>query len=215
MITCEEVLARLDDYVDEELNDSEAQTVAAHLEQCPECRAEETALRDLLRDASRLPKSILPRRDLWPEIQARIEGRVVGIHEGKFRWRSGPMLGQAIGFAAMIAVIAGLIFFPGLDNATLSDPPSQPPAQVSAAEQEFLDAKAALLAELEASRDALSPEAIATVEESLEIMEEAVLDVHVALADEPDNPQLERMLIATYKSQVEMLRQAVLYANED
>ena len=77
-----------------------------------------------------------------------------------------------------------------------------------------MDAKAALLAELEASREALSPEAIATVEESLEIMEDAVLDVRVALADEPDNPQLERMLIATYKSQVEMLRQAVLYANE-
>ena len=45
MSTCEEVLARLDDYVDGELIESEAQTLAAHLEQCPECRAEEAALR--------------------------------------------------------------------------------------------------------------------------------------------------------------------------
>ena len=47
MIGCEEALARLDDYIDGELNESDAHAVAVHLEQCPECRAEETALRGL------------------------------------------------------------------------------------------------------------------------------------------------------------------------
>lgn len=215
MNPCEEVLARLDDYVDRELNESEAQTVAAHLEQCPDCHAEETALRGLLREAARLPKNILPQRDLWPEIQSRIEGRVAGIHEAKRRWTSAPVLGQAIGFAAMVAVVAGLMFLGRSEGPMSPNPPGKSPVQTSAAEQEFLDAKAALLVELEASRDSLSAETIATVEESLTIMEEAVHDVHLALADEPDNPQLERMLMATYKSQVDMLRQAVILANED
>ena len=38
--TCEEVLRRLDDYLDRELSEEEARLVKAHLETCAQCASE-------------------------------------------------------------------------------------------------------------------------------------------------------------------------------
>ena len=79
---------------------------------------------------------------------------------------------------------------------------------------EYIKAKQDLLDQLYAESATLPASAIATVEENLRIIDSAVAEIRVALADDPENPQLERMLVATYKSQVDLLQQAVYLAHE-
>lgn len=62
----------LHDYLDGDLPAPERDAVERHLADCPACRSECDALRGLLAETAALPKRILPRRDLWAGIAARI-----------------------------------------------------------------------------------------------------------------------------------------------
>jgi hypothetical protein len=65
-----EMQDRLNDYADGLLPEPERKEVAQHLQQCEPCRREVASLRALLASADALPRSVLPERDLWPEIEA-------------------------------------------------------------------------------------------------------------------------------------------------
>lgn len=212
MIRCEDLLTQLDDYIDDELSVKDARLVAAHLDECEVCRAEEHALRQLVERARSLPKSVMPRRDLWNGIEAQIEGRVVAFETRSARRFSSRVWAPLMSFAAAVAVVATLVFSRDIDDAFT--PPVVQENPVLAGELEYMAAKEALLTELASTGDSLSPEIVATVEDNLRIIEDAVLQLRTALADEPNNPQLERLLVATYKSQVELLQQAVLFSND-
>ncbi len=68
----EEAWSLLDAYVDGEIPEGEMARVAAHVEECGECRREVERIRRLLARALLLPKEILPERDLWPAIEGEI-----------------------------------------------------------------------------------------------------------------------------------------------
>jgi hypothetical protein len=72
-MNCEKMENRLHDYVDGVLTPAERQEVERHLEACADCRAEMQFLQALRQQVARLPQSLEPPRDLWPEIAARIE----------------------------------------------------------------------------------------------------------------------------------------------
>jgi anti-sigma factor RsiW len=80
MITHDQALERLDDYVGDELPETERLAVQTHLAACESCRAEAEALRELLREAATLPRGIAPERDLWAGIAARLEPRGSDSH---------------------------------------------------------------------------------------------------------------------------------------
>ena len=81
-------------------------------------------------------------------------------------------------------------------------------------EREYLQAKQELLVALNELEDTLAPETIAIVKESLLAMEQAAQSIRLALNEDPNNPSLERMLLATYRSEVSLLKQAVQLAYE-
>lgn len=66
--TCEEVFARLDDYLDRELSDLEMRLVAEHLETCAICAAEHRFERHVLDDV----KHKLRRIQLPPALVDRV-----------------------------------------------------------------------------------------------------------------------------------------------
>jgi hypothetical protein len=72
-MNCDKMENRLHDYADGVLTPRERQEVERHLEACADCRAEMQFLLALRQQISRLPQSLEPPRDLWPEIAARIE----------------------------------------------------------------------------------------------------------------------------------------------
>lgn len=63
---------RLNDYVDGLLSADETRQVERRLAECSEARSTVRFLRSLREEASTLPTSIEPGRDLWPTIQSRL-----------------------------------------------------------------------------------------------------------------------------------------------
>ncbi len=204
-MTCREIDDRLDDYVDGTLAEGEFQEVELHLASCETCREAERKLRRLLAQASALPREKTPPRDLWPGIAERLEAQAVP--------RTWVGLAAA---AALVLALAGVLFVRGERGKAPGSGPAPVPVAASVespalaeAEDDYARASAALLAALHERRDSFSPETIAGVEKNLEIIDGALAEVREALRRDPDNPELTRMLAATHRKKVDVLRRVV------
>jgi len=81
---CEKVKILLDDFVDGLLPEAGAREVETHLGECKDCQDEFQSLQALLEKASHLPKAIEPPRDLWPEIETKINAQT----NAQFGWKN-------------------------------------------------------------------------------------------------------------------------------
>jgi anti-sigma factor RsiW len=205
-MTCREADDLLDDYVDGTLAEAQFQEVELHLASCESCRKAERGLRRLLAEAAALPREKSPVRDLWPEIRQQIGPRATFA-----AWR--PL---AIAASLVLAVAAGY-FLRGAPTPATTLGPSQPvgrPVSVSSpalaqAEDDYVRAADALWAALHERRDAYSPETIESVEKNLAVIDTALAEVRAALQRDPENPELTRMLAATHRKKVDVLRRVV------
>jgi anti-sigma-K factor RskA len=203
---------RMHDYLDGLLSEAEARAFEAHLDKQGELREEADAMRAVLEKARGLHEWIEPERDLWPAIRDRIEGRVV-----PFRGRNARRLGVVLGYIAAAAAAVLLITGWVLMSRPAVSPKEAPTAEATdlqKAEQEYRAAKEALLAAFEERRDALSQETLDSVMENLAIIDDAISDIRLALADGPEDPYLERLLIATYKNELNLLQRVVQLARQ-
>jgi len=168
-----------------------------------------------LEETRRLPRSLEPERDLWPGIEARIrqapaEDKIV---RPDFTFGSRAMLAAA-------AVI--VVFFVGLATGILRrdrvapGPPVErveapavvaPADAIGAFDATQASASVDVLAALTRDRD-LDPATVELIRRNLEIIEAAIAEIHEALADDPDNPGLNRMLTSEYRRRGEVLRRA-------
>ena len=202
-MTCREVDGRLDDYVDGALGEAEFQEVELHLASCAACRDAERRLRRLLAQAAALPREKAPARDLWPGIAERLESGAV-----RGSW---TFLAAAAALALALAAVFLLRGGPPPASGPMPVPvavPAESPA-LAAAEEDYARASAALLAALHDRRSSFSPETMASVEKNLEIIDQALAEVRDALRRDPDNPELTRMLAATHRKKVDVLRRVV------
>jgi len=202
-MNCRDVDDRLDDYVDGELSEAEYQEVELHVASCAACRENERGLRNLLARAAALPKEGTPGRDLWPGVAERLTAR-------RSRAQS-LLLGLAAG--VIVALAAGVILRRGTEPApragSLLPVSIESPAALAAAEEDYVRASAALLAALRERRSSLAPEAIASLEQNLLVIDQALAEVHEALRQDPGNPELTRMLAATHRKKVDVLRRVM------
>jgi anti-sigma factor RsiW len=226
----------LDHFLDGELPDAERLALEEHLGRCDDCLAELDGLR-ALRDAARsLPREIGPPRDLWAGIAARIEAeparaeaRVVEV-DFAARRRTVPSVWMIRIAAAMTLVVVssgvtalllrgsgeGTEVAAGLPATTVTQPAPRPEAAVPTAlaafeptEREYLGAVEVLAVELEARKADLAPETVATVEQSLRIIDRAIAEARVALERDPANADLPFLLSGVYRKKVDLLQQAV------
>ncbi len=201
-MTCRDVDDRLDDYLDGELAEGEFQEVELHLASCAACRDAERRLRRLLAQARALPREKAPPRDLWPGIAERLGSR-------------GFQRNNIVAAAAVLALGLAGVFLLRDGPAPASGPGAVPvavPAESPAladAEEDYARASAALLAALQDRRSSFSPETMASVEKNLETIDQALAEVRDALRRDPDNPELTRMLAATHRKKVDVLRRVV------
>jgi len=106
----EHVVDNLDAYLDHSLPAGERMQVERHLETCESCRRELDNLRNLLKRAGELPKSLKPARDLWPGIESRLDDRKTEHgtptsalpHTGLGRW-----MRHAAAAAAVVTIALG------------------------------------------------------------------------------------------------------------
>jgi hypothetical protein len=66
-----------------------------------------------------------------------------------------------------------------------------------------------LLAALDATRDRLSPETMATVERDLQVIDRALVEIRKALERDPHSGSLNHLLASTHQRKVKVLQQVV------
>jgi len=218
-MTCQELDARLDGWVDRTLPEEQKLEVESHLAECARCREEERLLRQLLTHAAALPRSVSPPRDLWPDVLRRIErGRAWSWPRGSWQ----PAL--AVAAAVVVAVVAVVLEQqqpPPVHTVVIPSPVAGSPYSIRPAsaqmdpgliamEQDYQAAANALLAVLQERRDELEPETLAGVERNLAVIDEALAEVHRALEKDPARPELGRMLVSTHRKRVDVLRKMVM-----
>ena len=217
-MTCQELDERLDDWLDGALAAGAASEVEAHLLSCPLCKERERRLRQVLAHAAALPRSVNPPRDLWPGIARRVE------RERSWSWPRSAW--SPVALAAAATVVVGLVAVlwsgsaptpvrtvqipassPETTLVGVSEPVSDP--VLAEAEREYDAATKALLEALLQRQARLQPEAFAAVQANLEVIDRALAEVRRALAKDPTNPELSRMLVATHQKKVDVLTRVV------
>ena len=209
----------LHDYVDTALPADVERDVSRHVDACAPCGAHVARLMALRAAAAALPRVVEPREDPWPAIRRRIDQRkVVSLPAGARRvHRRWGVVASLAAAAVVLVVVSSAVTTVALRRPAASDPVrvelapggavrGQLPGRFAALEADYIRAADELSATLEARRSELSPETIATVERSLRVIDEAILEARAALARDPANPDLAQMLSATYRQKLDLLR---------
>jgi hypothetical protein len=206
-VNCEEVRDILDDWADGLLASAEAARLEAHLEGCPECSREARELRGLLERAAALPREAAPERDLWSGVRDRIERRSVEAFFA-IAW---PAWGKVAAVAAgllVVAAIAGIGYELGQRSArpTVADSGTQAVRGPRVADAAFEQARRELLALLDERRDSFPPDTLKRIRENLRAIDASVSEIRAALDRDPSNADLDRLLVASYRRQVDLLQ---------
>ncbi len=136
-----------------------------------------------------LPLSLQPERDLWSGIEERLD------QEPPRQWT--PLVAAA---AALLLALGGQ---------ALAPEPLSPETPVVAAapdwEQDLRTSAEALEAELDARRGELDPSSVATIEENLALIDDAIEECRAAL-DAGDSEQADQALIAAWNMKIATLK---------
>jgi anti-sigma factor (TIGR02949 family) len=212
-MNCSEIASRIDGYLDGRLRSEDEEAFRNHLAECPECAEEAEVAQDLRQRAARLPRSLDPPRDLWPEIATRITAETVV--QGRF-------VRRALMAAAAVALLAGSVVTAYMvgrsqtgtiveDRQVVETVPSE--IVLASFEElgvdDYVVTRGKLLGALEARRDDLSPETLEVLMANLKVIDDAMRKIAEALGEEPDNEFLMKQLAAVYRRQINLMEMAV------
>jgi hypothetical protein len=186
----------------------------AHLRGCPACADDVARIKTLMTRVSDGPLAApAALAELWPTIRMRIESsKIVPLSpnairlEGRRRGRrvgSSIVLAAAILFAAVAlgvranwrrpVPIAGAVDTTSLIAVADSAHAYETEAQT-------------LLNQLELRRSMLRPEAVVAIDHDLHIIDSAIAELKEAIAHDPNNPALRRLLASSYRQKVDLLK---------
>jgi anti-sigma-K factor RskA len=204
-MTHDDVISRLDEYVDGQLESAEASALESHLAGCPACRAELEGLRALLVRAKALPRSITPPAMIWQAVERRTAGSrpaaVIPISRSRTRV-----------FWLAAAAIALTVVSSALTSVWIRHGETRSGFTVSQAE--YSRATAELAGRLEHNQAGLSPRTLAVLQRNLAIIDGAIAEAEAALRTDPGDPSLEEMLLARYRQRLELLQRAARAGQE-
>lgn len=171
----------------------------------------------LLREVGRLPRDIVPPGDLWPSIQARIEGEAPGTAPAR---AAAPRLSWGWALAAGVAVASVSVLFTWLALRPPADAPVQPlaaqqPTPVEAIQPvaygrfarlgpEYLELRAQLLEQFRGRLGQLPDETRLRIEQDLAAIQQAADDIDAALAGDPASRLLNQLLLSTYQEELRL-----------
>lgn len=160
---------------------------------------------ELLARARELSTETSPQQDLWPGIEAAIRRPKVSA------WT--PRLAQAAAIVLLIGASSGLTWLSTKDQVRIVEvvPAGLVFEQASfggryALGVGYQEAHRDLEAQLDVELQRLSPDAREEVENNLAMIRGAIGQINVALAEEPDNPLLQELLVQTYREELALMQ---------
>src|SRR6266550_8742920 len=132
-MTCEAFDAALPDYLEGTLEDSRRASVEEHLGECVRCASLLRDIENISKEAAAMP-NLVPSRDLWQGIEARIAAPVIPLAARPERQRRFAPAWMGVAAAALIVSTAGITYTLTArslapDQRTAAAPPIQPTGQ--------------------------------------------------------------------------------------
>jgi hypothetical protein len=206
--------SQLNELVDGTLAGRELSRVQRHVAECVACASTVRTVQALVGRARALPRELPPPADAWEGVRrVRRDGSSTTAAvpaAPRARW---PMLAAAAALVALSSATTWWVLDGRPDARTVPDPYTEtaPPATLAAfapVEARYVLATSALRATLDERRDALDPATIAAVERSLTTIDDAIAEARAALARDPADATLTRLLASSYEQKVTLLRRA-------
>jgi anti-sigma factor RsiW len=209
-------------FADDTLSPEERAGAEVHIAACESCAADVDRLSTLMKRIRETPAPSAPLDELWPTIRARIEQTKVvplagnGRREaegGKREAGSGKRARwvASIGVIAAAAIIAITMFRPrggaGGDS-TVAGVDNTSPALIAVVDSAHAYEQEAqiLLDKLELRRAMLRPETAQALARDLHVVDVAIAELKEAVARDPNNPALRRLLATSYRQKVDLLK---------
>jgi predicted anti-sigma-YlaC factor YlaD len=199
---------RLSEYLDGELEPTDAELAARHVAECPACRRALEELRGVAARARALPHAA-PARDLWPGIAARIGRGERRSEASVVRRRLSFTPVQLATAAAALVVLSAAAALAVVDRRSQPGPAPAPIAALGLPAAERFDAAVGRLERaLAAGRDVLDSGTVQVIERNLAVIDAAIADARRALDTDPASPYLNHHLAQQMRRKVELLRRA-------
>lgn len=169
---------------------------------------------ELMARAAALPTDVKPERDLWPGIE-----QAIARPAARERSVWNTVWAQAAAVILLVGGSSGLTYLAikGGEDATVPTVARTTqlvfePVDASFGSQytlgpDYVDARRVLTGNLDEELDRLSPEAREEVLTNMQTIREAIDDINRALAEDPDNVLLQRMLLNTYRDELSLMMQ--------
>lgn len=205
---------RIQQWVDHELDEVSRRSAEAHLESCADCRRRVDELEAVVNATERLPRSLEPSRDLWPQVESRLSPR------GGGRRFSVPW-GHLAAAAAVLAL--GVLIGLRMRSEVSSVESAQTAAATTggeATDSDYLELANEVKAlrrqveQLVAERGhRLDQPTLAAVDETLSTLETADREITRAIEREPDNRRLHAMRTSSVKREAHVLADLMVALN--
>jgi hypothetical protein len=207
-MTCSEFKDRLDAYGRDTLPAAETVAFEGHLSGCVFCAELLESVAAPVAGTVALPRSVDPGADLWPEISARLTPRRSAI-PGRLVLPRWLLAAAAVLLVSLSSGITAIVLRGGP-----AVPVPAEPARLGAQEAEYAVAAADLTRTLEQARGRLAPATIATIRRNLATIDSALAESRRALARDPDNSDLEELVLTAWRQKVDLLRRAAALSTE-
>ena len=207
---------QLNDLADESLAEPDRTAAESHIAACADCRAELSALRQVLADLHALPAGVAPARDLLADIHSAIELEPDTGLPARWRVRTLRSARWALAAAAIVLIVATAVITRAMSDRTNAPPTmagTNPNVQLVSAEQTVLEQKyKSAIDELQnlidAQRASLPPSTLRLLEENMRLIDAAIRDSRAALQQNPENELINESLWSAYEKKLELLRRA-------
>lgn len=167
---------------------------------------------ELMARAARLPTSVAPERELWPAIEAAIN---TPVRPARSAWNS--VWAQAAAVILLVGASSALTYTVVKDGGSTITPVSAEISQLvfepvsgSFGSQynlgpDYQDARRDLVAGFERELERMEPETRADILANIATIKQAIRDINLSLAEEPDNVLLQRLLLSTYREELSLM----------
>lgn len=190
--------------------------IESHLHGCAACADDVARIRTLMTRTQDAPAPIAPPAldEVWPSIRARIEAsKVVPLAPSAIRLegrRRARRFGSAMMIAAALVITAVALGIRAGARRAASDQSEGPGSLIAVADSAHMYEEEAqtLLNQLELRRSMLRPEAVVAIDHDLRVVDSAIAELKEAIARDPNNPALRRLLASSYRQKVDVLKRA-------
>ena len=191
----------------------------AHVRSCATCAADVARLERVTMRARQLNEPTTELAELWPGIRSRIErAKVVTLApdalppvQATNRRRGSRRVAAIVGVAAVLLIAAWL----GVRTQTRGGNVATARTRAdTGAAMAFVDDSVrvykeeaqVLLDRLELTRAMLEPGAAAAIDKDLAVIDSAIAELQTAIARDPRDPALRRLLATSYREKIEVLK---------